>query len=121
MSVNNEKDRSEAFNQKRIYDGRDHHENRGHGDHKNHNIKSNKQHGGQENHIKDNQEIWDQIKGMARAVWGGALSDDDFKKAECSVEKLYAVIQEKFDETKETIKKKLEKIYLPSSRTETKE
>ena len=34
---------------------------------------------------------WDQIKGRAKEAWG-ALTDDDFKRAEGSVEKLYGVI-----------------------------
>jgi uncharacterized protein YjbJ (UPF0337 family) len=54
---------------------------------------------------------WDQIKGRAKKAWG-ELTDDDFKKAEGSVDKLYGVIQEKFGDTKETIKAKLDKLHL---------
>ena len=41
---------------------------------------------------------WDQIKGRAKKAWG-ELTDDDFKKAEGSMDKLYGVIQEKFGDT----------------------
>ena len=54
---------------------------------------------------------WDQIKGKAKKVWG-ELSNDDFKKAQGSVDKLYGVIQEKFGDTKEAIQKKLDKLHL---------
>jgi uncharacterized protein YjbJ (UPF0337 family) len=42
---------------------------------------------------------WDQMKGKAKRVWG-ELTDDDFKKAEGSRDKLYGIIQEKFGDTK---------------------
>ncbi len=35
---------------------------------------------------------WDQIKGKAKRIWG-ELTDDDFKKAEGSADKLYGVIE----------------------------
>ena len=35
---------------------------------------------------------WDEIKGKAKEAWG-VLRDDDFKKAEGSIEKLYGVIE----------------------------
>ena len=54
---------------------------------------------------------WDQIKGGAKKAWG-ELTDDDFKKAEGSMDKLYGVIQEKFGDTKEAIKAKLDKFHL---------
>jgi uncharacterized protein YjbJ (UPF0337 family) len=54
---------------------------------------------------------WDQIKGRAKKAWG-ELTDDDFKKAEGSVDKLYGVIQEKFGNTKEAIKAKLDNLHL---------
>jgi uncharacterized protein YjbJ (UPF0337 family) len=54
---------------------------------------------------------WDQIKGRAKKNWG-KLTDDDFKRAEGSVDKLYGLIQEKFGDTKEAIKAKLDKIHL---------
>ncbi len=52
---------------------------------------------------------WEQMKGKAKMAWG-ELTDDDFKKAEGSVEKLYGIIQEKFGDTKEAIKLKLDKV-----------
>ena len=54
---------------------------------------------------------WDQIKGRAKKAWG-ELTDDDFKKAEGSEDKLYGLIQEKFGDTKEAIKAKLGKLHL---------
>jgi len=54
---------------------------------------------------------WDQIKGKAKRVWG-ELTDDDFKKAQGSVDKLSGIIQQKFGDTKEAIKAKLDKMHL---------
>jgi uncharacterized protein YjbJ (UPF0337 family) len=54
---------------------------------------------------------WDQIKGRAKKAWA-ELTDDDLKKAEGSVDKLYGVIQERFGDTKEAIKAKLDKLHL---------
>ena len=54
---------------------------------------------------------WDQIKGSAKKIWG-ELTDDDFKKVEGSEDKLYGLIQEKFGDTKEAIKAKLDKLHL---------
>ena len=54
---------------------------------------------------------WDQIKGRAKKAWG-KLTDDDFMKAEGSIDKLYGLIQEKFGDTKEVIKAKLDKLHL---------
>ena len=51
---------------------------------------------------------WSQIKGHAKKAWG-ELTDDDFKKAEGSVEKLYGVIQERFGDTREAIQSRLNK------------
>ena len=52
---------------------------------------------------------WDQIKGRAKKAWG-ELTDDDFKKAEGSVDKLYGIIQKRFGDAKEAAKAKLDKI-----------
>ncbi|MFA6034170.1 MAG: CsbD family protein [Myxococcota bacterium] len=54
---------------------------------------------------------WDQMKGRAKKAWG-ELTDDDFKKSEGSVDKLYGIIQERFGDTKEAIMTKLDKIHL---------
>ena len=54
---------------------------------------------------------WNQMKGRAKKAWAD-LTDDDFKKAEGSVDKLYGVIQEKFGDTKDAIKAKLDKLHL---------
>ncbi len=50
---------------------------------------------------------FDIMKGKAKRIWG-ELTDDDFKKAEGSSDKLFGLIQQKFGDTKEAIKKKLE-------------
>ena len=52
---------------------------------------------------------WEQMKGRAKKAWA-ELTDDDFKKAEGSMDKLYGVIQEKFGDTKEAVKAKLDKL-----------
>jgi uncharacterized protein YjbJ (UPF0337 family) len=52
---------------------------------------------------------WEQLKGKAKRIWG-ELTDDDFMKAEGSVDKLYGVIQERFGDTKETIKQKIDRM-----------
>ena len=54
---------------------------------------------------------WDQVKGRAKKAWG-ELTDDDFMKAEGSIDKLYGIIQEKFGDTKEAIKSKLDKVHI---------
>jgi len=72
-----------------------------------------KRHVGKGNQMNQDQAQgkWDQIKGRAKKAWA-ELTDDDFKKAEGSVDKLYGLIQEKFGDTKEAIKAKLDKIHL---------
>ena len=56
--------------------------------------------------------VWEQLKGKAKKVWG-ELTDDDFMKAEGSTDKLYGVIQQRFGDTKEAIKAKLDTLKLP--------
>ena len=43
----------------------------------------------------------------------GVQTDDEFLKASGSSDKLYGVIQERFGDTKEAIKAKLDKLNLP--------
>lgn len=50
---------------------------------------------------------WEQIKGRAKKAWG-ELTDDDFLKAEGSVDRLYGVIHEKVGDSKDTIRSRLE-------------
>ncbi|MGD8863322.1 MAG: CsbD family protein [Myxococcales bacterium] len=54
---------------------------------------------------------WEQIKGRAKKAWA-ELTDDDIKRADGSVDKLYGIIQERFGDTKEAIKKKLDSVHL---------
>jgi uncharacterized protein YjbJ (UPF0337 family) len=51
---------------------------------------------------------WAQIKGKAKKAWA-ELTDDDFKKAEGSVDKVQGVIQEKIGDSKEVIEANLDK------------
>jgi uncharacterized protein YjbJ (UPF0337 family) len=53
---------------------------------------------------------WEQLRGQAKKAWG-ELTNDDFKKAEGSAEKLYGVIQERFGDTKEAIQAKLDALH----------
>jgi len=50
---------------------------------------------------------WDQVKGRAKKAWG-ELTNDDFMKANGSVDKLHGIIQEKFGDSREAIKEKLD-------------
>ncbi len=54
---------------------------------------------------------WNQLKGKAKKAWA-ELTDDDFMKAEGSMDKLFGVIQTRFGETKESIQAKLDKIHV---------
>ena len=51
---------------------------------------------------------WNEMKGRAKKAWG-ELTDDDFLKAEGSVDKLVGIIQQKFGDTKESIRALLDK------------
>ena len=50
---------------------------------------------------------WDQLKGKAKKLWG-ELTDDDFLKAEGSIDKLHSTIQSRFGDTKDKIKAKID-------------
>ena len=52
---------------------------------------------------------WEIFKGKAKQVWA-ELTEDDFLKAEGSVDKLYGTIEQKFGDTKESIMDKLAKL-----------
>lgn len=54
---------------------------------------------------------WNQIKGKAKKIWG-ELTEDDFKKAEGSVDKLYGIIQVKFGDAKDVVQKKINGMHL---------
>ncbi len=56
---------------------------------------------------------FEQIKGRAKSVWG-ELTDDDVRRAEGSTDRLYGIIQERFGDTKESIKEKIDSVQLPS-------
>lgn len=58
------------------------------------------------------QGTWDQLKGKAKRIWG-ELTDDDFLKAEGSVDKLYGIIEERFGDAKDAIRRKLDNTHLP--------
>lgn len=54
---------------------------------------------------------WEQLKGRAKKAWA-ELTDDDFLRAEGSRDKLYGIIQQRFGDDKERIKKKLDAVKL---------
>jgi uncharacterized protein YjbJ (UPF0337 family) len=60
---------------------------------------------------------WEQVKGRAKKAWG-ELTDDDFLRAEGSVEQLYGVIQEKFGDTEEAARQRLGEVAAADSRWE---
>jgi uncharacterized protein YjbJ (UPF0337 family) len=49
---------------------------------------------------------WLQLKGEAKRLWGD-LTDDDLMRAEGSMDKLVGIIQERFGETRENIRRRL--------------
>ena len=56
---------------------------------------------------------FEQIKGRAKSIWG-ELTDDDVTRAEGDADRLYGIIQERFGDSKEAIKRKLDNANLPS-------
>lgn len=56
---------------------------------------------------------FEQIKGKAKRVWA-ELTDDELLRAEGSIDKLYGIIQERFGDTKEQIKRKIDDITMAS-------
>ena len=48
-----------------------------------------------------------QFKGKAKRIWG-ELTDDDFRKADGNTDKLVGIIQERFGDSKESIREKLD-------------
>lgn len=54
---------------------------------------------------------WNQLKGRAKAAWA-ELTDDDIARAEGDVDRLYGIIQSKFGDTKESIKRRLDGVHL---------
>jgi uncharacterized protein YjbJ (UPF0337 family) len=54
---------------------------------------------------------WNTLKGKAKRLWG-ELTDDDFLKAEGSVDKLFGIIQKRFGDTKEQIKSKIDNLHM---------
>jgi uncharacterized protein YjbJ (UPF0337 family) len=49
---------------------------------------------------------WLRLRGEAKRVWGD-LTDDDFKHAEGSMDKLVGIIQERFGDARENIRRRL--------------
>jgi uncharacterized protein YjbJ (UPF0337 family) len=54
---------------------------------------------------------WNVIKGKAKRIWG-ELTDDDFKNAEGSLDKLYGTIQKRFGDSKDKIVEKIKQIHM---------
>jgi uncharacterized protein YjbJ (UPF0337 family) len=62
--------------------------------------------------MKNEQQIkgqWEQLKGKFKRAWG-ELTEDDFLKAEGSMDKLAGIIQERFGDSKEAIRRKLDRL-----------
>jgi uncharacterized protein YjbJ (UPF0337 family) len=53
-----------------------------------------------------------QLRGKAKVILG-ELTDNPDKKAEGSVDKLYGLLQQKFGDAKQTVKRQLDKVRLP--------
>ncbi|MGB1276357.1 MAG: CsbD family protein [Nannocystaceae bacterium] len=53
-----------------------------------------------------------QVQGKAKRVWA-ELTDDDVKRAEGSVDKLYGIIQERFGDEKEAAIRKINELEMP--------
>ncbi|MFT3923381.1 MAG: CsbD family protein [Myxococcales bacterium] len=53
-----------------------------------------------------------QLKGRAKVIWGEITNNENIK-ADGSVDKLYGLVQQTFGDTKELLKKRLDKIKLP--------
>lgn len=56
--------------------------------------------------------VWGQVKGKAKIIWGELLEDDD-ARAEGSVDKLYGRLQKRFGDTKEKLKRHLDRVRMP--------
>lgn len=54
---------------------------------------------------------WEELKGKAKRIWG-ELTDDDFKKAEGSADKLYGIIQQRFGVNKEAAKRRIAELHM---------
>jgi uncharacterized protein YjbJ (UPF0337 family) len=52
---------------------------------------------------------WTEIKGGVRNLWG-KITDDDLEKTEGNIQSVAGIVQEKYGETKEDIKKKLDQL-----------
>jgi uncharacterized protein YjbJ (UPF0337 family) len=53
-----------------------------------------------------------QLKGKAKVILG-ELTDNPDKKAEGSVDKLYGLLQQRFGQAKELVKRRIDKVKLP--------
>jgi uncharacterized protein YjbJ (UPF0337 family) len=57
--------------------------------------------------IKDK---WSEIKGGVQNLWGH-FTDDDLEKTKGNITKLSELIQSRYDETKDSVKEKLDKLF----------
>ena len=55
---------------------------------------------------------WAKLRGKAKVVWAD-LTDDEALRAQGSADRLYGRIQQKFGNTKEVLKKKLDGVRMP--------
>lgn len=56
--------------------------------------------------------VFGQLKGRAKVILG-ELTNNENIKADGSVDKLYGLLQQTFGDTKELVKKRIDKIKLP--------
>lgn len=56
--------------------------------------------------------VWSQVKGKAKVIIG-ELTDDEDKKAEGTVDKIYGRFQRRFGDVKQQVKDTIDKVRLP--------
>lgn len=56
--------------------------------------------------------VWTQMKGEAKVAWGD-LTDDEAKRVEGTTDRLYGRLQQRFGDTKETIRRGLGRWRMP--------
>jgi uncharacterized protein YjbJ (UPF0337 family) len=53
-----------------------------------------------------------QLKGKAKVIWGELTNDPD-RKAEGTIDKLYGRLQQRFGDSKQQLKRTLDRVRLP--------
>jgi uncharacterized protein YjbJ (UPF0337 family) len=55
--------------------------------------------------------LWGQLKGRAKVAWGELTADPD-RKAEGTIDKLFGLVQRRFGDSKQELKRRIDKIRL---------